>query len=209
MAAKPKDEKTTFITNTQRLSKTLQTQITQLSKVVEGINSLPNTVVPLAEQIEDKQIELNALAEQVETKTRENAAELALRIKENREKVLKELLNEFGLAEIAKIDLAEINKELVAANSNLEETVNQAVAKAKQSHAIEIAAIKRSAEQELALATAQKDAKIENQADRIEYLASELEKARTQLNKVIDSHTEQEKYRSQATGTVVNTGNGR
>ncbi len=209
MAAKQKDEKTTFIINAQRLSKTLQTQATQLSKVIDGINALPATVVPLAEQIEDKQIELNALAEQVETKTRENAAELTLRIKENREKVLKELLNEFDLAEITKSDLAQINRNLGIAESNLEETVNQAVAKAKQSHAIEIAAIKRSADQELALASAQKDAKIENQADRIEYLASELEKTREQLNKVIDSHTEQEKFRSQAAGTVVNTSNGR
>lgn len=81
--------------------------------------------------------ELESLESQYADKVRVHEADLAIQVKENKSKVLKNLLSEFGLTEITKADLLDLQKDYEYAQREVTSEIEQAVASAVKGANIE------------------------------------------------------------------------
>ena len=158
----------------------------------------------LTQDIEFKQSELDSLEEQLVIKQREQAAELRLRVKENADAVLAELLKERVLITTTTKDVKDVETQLAEALADNSAEVEAAIqhttaeitsvfkaqlAQKDSDHKVEIASLK-------ANATAAQE--------RITFLTAELAQARAQVEADRTARVEIAKAEAQRQGVVVN-----
>ncbi|HCB3444733.1 TPA: hypothetical protein MYV42_005574, partial [Klebsiella pneumoniae] len=103
------------ITVAERSTKALVKVVADGQKLFSDLASLAASTVTLTEEIEFKQGQLADIENQIAASERESKAQLRLRVIENEDKVLAELMKARGYAVITHADLDALNSDLVAA----------------------------------------------------------------------------------------------
>lgn len=206
--AQAKPTTTTVLTSVDRSTKALNTAADTLVKATQEqaaqVVLLTGQLSNLATDIQVKQSELGALNDELATNQRENAAELRLRIKEDREKVLKELLQESGLVAKTPAEIKEVQAQLAEALSDnqdaldaVKETVTATLTQQYTSRISTLESDHKVAIAQLNANTVADQRAIASQAEQIAQLRSDLAEER----KV---RVQTEEARSRAQGVVVN-----
>ncbi|EAS5284067.1 hypothetical protein CKB20_14960 [Salmonella enterica] len=194
------------ISLTERSTKAMVKAAGDMAKVATELNTLSQTSVTLAEEIEYRQAELAGLDSQFASKEREKAAELRLKVIENEDGVLADLMKKRGLASISNVELTQLKRDLENALDNNEEAVNAAreagysaaaskftaeVNQLKSDHRVEMA--------ELNASSAAKDSRIEFLESQVAQLQGELKAERETRLKIAEADSRRQ-------GVVVNAG---
>ena len=192
------------LTIVDRSTKALNTAADAVVKAAQDLQNITVASTQLTQDIEFKQSELDSLEEQLVTKQREQAAELRLRVKENADAVLAELLKERGLITTTTKDVKDVEAQLAKALADNSAEVEAAIqhttaeitsvfkaqlAQKDSDHKVEIASLK-------ANATAAQE--------RITFLTAELAQARAQVEADRTARVEIAKAEAQRQGVVVN-----
>lgn len=211
--AKTTDAVTTQNLIAERTTKALVTAASGVEKVVNtvvaGLNTEVNAAVQnlsnLSEQVQDKQSVLNSLTKEHEQKVDDLNYQLKIKVRDNKEATLKELLKEFGLAEIKKEALDDVYHNLnIAQQDNsekLQEAVNDAVERAEAKAERTLDAVVADNKIKIAQFTAQAT----SDAKTIDLLQTNLDQSREDLKKEREARVTIEEHRSNASGVVVNT----
>ena len=167
-------------------------------KAAADLQRIASPATGLAQDIEFKQNELDNLDEQLVAKQREQAAELRLRVREDEDKVLAELLKARGLVTKTPAEIKEVERQLAEALEDNQDAIDGAVqAKATEltvAAAAKLAAIEANHKVEIAQLNANASADkrtIESQVEQIAQLRGDL--------------AEERKARSRAAGVTVQT----
>lgn len=194
------------ISLTERSTKAMVKAAGDMAKVATELNTLSQTSVTLAEEIEYRQAELAGLDSQFASKEREKAAELRLKVIENEDGVLADLMKKRGLASISNVELTQLKRDLENALDNNEEAVNAAreagysaaaskftaeVNQLKSDHRVEMA--------ELNASSAAKDSRIDFLESQVAQLQGELKAERETRLKIAEADSRRQ-------GVVVNAG---
>ena len=194
------------ITVAERSTKALTKVVADGQKLFSELASLSASTVLLTEEIEFKQGQLADIENQIAVTEREAKAQLRLRIIENEERVLAELMRTRGLATVTTKELDELNSELVAAKTENEFAVSEAREAGYATAAAKFGAENRELvsknKVEMADLTAQSSAK----AQRIADLERQVEELREQIKAERDTRLEIAKAEATRQGIVVNTG---
>ena len=192
------------LTIVDRSTKALNTAADSVIKAAQDLQNITVASTQLTQDIEFKQSELDSLEEQLVIKQREQAAELRLRVKENADAVLAELLKERGLITTTTKDVKDVEAQLAKALADNSAEVESAIqhttaeitsvfkaqlAQKDSDHKVEIASLK-------ANATAAQE--------RITFLTAELAQARAQVEADRTARVEIAKAEAQRQGVVVN-----
>lgn len=192
------------LTIVDRSTKALNTAADAVVKAAQDLQNITVASTQLTQDIEFKQSELDSLEEQLIIKQREQAAELRLRVKENADAVLAELLKERGLITTTTKDVKDVEAQLAKALADNSAEVEAAtqhttaeitsvfkaqLAQKDSDHKVEIASLK-------ANATAAQE--------RITFLTAELAQARAQVEADRTARVEIAKAEAQRQGVVVN-----
>lgn len=192
------------LTIVDRSTKALNTAADAVVKAAQDLQNITVASTQLTQDIEFKQSELDSLEEQLVIKQREQAAELRLRVKENADAVLAELLKERGLITTTTKDVKDVEAQLAKALADNTAEVEAAIqhttaeitsvfkaqlAQKDSDHKVEIASLK-------ANATAAQE--------RITFLTAELAQARAQVEADRTARVEIAKAEAQRQGVVVN-----
>lgn len=114
------------ITVAERSTKALVKVVADSQKVLAELASMADSNVILAEEIEFKQGQLADIENQIASTEREAKAQLRLRVIENEDKVLADLMKARGYAVITFSDLDSLNSDLVAAKTDNDFAVSEA-----------------------------------------------------------------------------------
>ena len=192
------------LTIVDRSTKALNTAADSVIKAAQDLQNIAIASTQLTQDIEFKQSELDSLEEQLVIKQREQAAELRLRVKENADAVLAELLKERGLITTTTKDVKDVEAQLAKALADNSAEVEAAIqhttaeitpvfkaqlAQKDSDHKVEIASLKANA------IAAQ---------ERITFLTAELAQARAQVEADRTARVEIAKAEAQRQGVVVN-----
>ena len=192
------------LTIVDRSTKALNTAADAVVKAAQDLQNITVASTQLTQDIEFKQSELDSLEEQLVIKQREQAAELRLRVKENADAVLAELLKERGLITTTTKDVKDLEAQLAKALADNSAEVEAAIqhttaeitsvfkaqlAQKDSDHKVEIASLK-------ANATAAQE--------RITFLTAELAQARAQVEADRTARVEIAKAEAARQGVVVN-----
>lgn len=192
------------LTIVDRSTKALNAAADAVVKAAQDLQNITVASTQLTQDIEFKQSELDSLEEQLVIKQREQAAELRLRVKENADAVLAELLKERGLITTTTKDVKDVEAQLAKALADNSAEVEAAIqhttaeitsvfkaqlAQKDSDHKVEIASLK-------ANATAAQE--------RITFLTAELAQARAQVEADRTARVEIAKAEAQRQGVVVN-----
>ena len=191
------------LTIVDRSTKALNTAADAVVKAAQDLQNITVASTQLTQDIEFKQSELDSLEEQLVIKQREQAAELRLRVKENADAVLAELLKERGLITTTTKDVKDLEAQLAKALADNSAEVEAAIqhttaeitsvfkaqlAQKDSDHKVEIASLK-------ANATAAQE--------RITFLTAELAQARAQVEADRTARVEIDKAEAQRLIAIV------
>lgn len=194
------------ITASDRSAKGVVKAVADLSKVAVELTALAQSNVNLAEEIEFKQSQLADLDNQINTKEREGAAQLRLRVIENEDRVLADLMKARGLATISVVDLNQLNTRAVNAEAGNEQAVeearNSAFRQAESASKAQIAQLQGDHRVEMAELNANSKAK----DNRIEFLEAQVTQLQGEVKAERDTRLEIAKAESNRQGVTVNTG---
>ncbi|HCI7027491.1 TPA: hypothetical protein NPQ74_003840 [Klebsiella pneumoniae] len=187
------------ITVAERSTKALVKVVADGQKLFSDLASLAGSTVTLTEEIEFKQGQLADIENQIAASERESKAQLRLRVIENEDKVLAELMKARGYAVITHADLDALNSDLVAAKTDNEYAVSEAREAGYQAAAAKFGAENRDLEsQHKAQATAK------NQ--RISDLEAQVAELRGQITAERETRLEIARADAGRAGVVVNAG---
>lgn len=189
-----------------RSNKALQATVATLNKATAEFTALASKSEELTNQIEDKQAQLAELANRNAVCLREANADLALRIKEDRAKVLAELLKESGLANISVNELVALQKQLQELQNKDDAELKAAVAAAVQNNQrnAEAAAAQKDAEHRVA--NAEKDAKIASMTEKVAFMSEQVKQLQSQIDAERVTRLDIAKADAQRQSVVVQTG---
>lgn len=189
-----------------RSVKVLVTAQTALAKVVAELAAGTTATAEVVEAIQQKEAELQGLQSQFDLKFAEQAQALRIRLLENEDKVLAELLSKGKLARISNEDLAELNVALSTAQADNSKAIEAAVsAKSAQmysQHNSEMKELKAKHDVESAATAAQ----VQSQATQITFLQAEVERLRKDIEAERNTRLSIAQAEAGRQGVVVNTG---
>ena len=206
------------LTVVDRSTKALLAAASGLNDVVSEAQKATVLLTGLATDIEFSQNRLDSidaeyaekqkvLEAEVANKSRSLQADLALQVKENKQKVLGVLQSELGLANISKVDLDDLKKDLEYAQREIEKEISEAVsvaeAKVIAKYQQELSA--RVSEHKVEIAQYQANATA--QQSQIEVLKNTITDLRAQQDKDREAQVEIAKARS-GEQTNINVGKG-
>lgn len=172
----------------------------------KSISAQSSTLSELNYEIEVAVNKLNQISKENDETERMAAAELKVRIVENANEVLAQMLMERSLANISRADLDSINEDLNAAlESNSDEVtkaVSAAVAKTIASSELVLTKVKS----DNAVAVAQKDADLSSKDMTISFLQKQVSSLEMQVTAEREARVSETQARSGAAGVVVNAG---
>jgi hypothetical protein len=194
------------ITVAERSTKTLVKIVADGQKVLAELASMADSNVILAEEIEFKQGQLADIENQIASTEREAKAQLRLRVIENEDKVLADLMKARGYAVITFSDLDSLNSELVAAKTDNEYAVSEAREAGYQAAAAKFGAENRelASQHKVELAEFKAQAVAKNQ--RISDLEAQVSELRGQITAERETRLEIAKADAGRAGVVVNAG---
>ncbi|HDU3818702.1 TPA: hypothetical protein QI007_003719 [Klebsiella pneumoniae subsp. pneumoniae] len=194
------------ITVAERSTKTLVKIVADGQKVLAELASMADSNVILAEEIEFKQGQLADIENQIASTEREAKAQLRLRVIENEDKVLADLMKARGYAVITFSDLDSLNSDLVAAKTDNDFAVSEAREAGYQAAAAKFGAENRelASQHKVELAEFKAQAVAKNQ--RISDLEAQVSELRGQITAERETRLEIAKADAGRAGVVVNAG---
>lgn len=194
------------ITVADRSTKALVVATTGLAKIAADLSALSDSTVKLADDIEFKQSQLDNLNVEFDNKFRESAAQLRLRVLEDEDGVLIDLLQKRGLAHVKVSILNELENNLETALADNSQAVAEAEANGFRKGAAEFQQKLKDAEAAHRIQTAELTAKSNAKDDRIALLLEQLEEARGQIKAERETRLAIAEADSKRQGVVLNTG---
>lgn len=194
------------ITVADRSTKALVVATTGLAKIASDLSALSESTVKLADDIEFKQSQLDNLNVEFDNKFRESAAQLRLRVLEDEDGVLIDLLQSRGLAHVKVSVLNELESNLETALADNSQAVTEAEANGFRKGAAEFQQKLKDAEAQHRIQTAELTAKSNAKDDRIALLMEQLEEARGQIKAERETRLAIAEADSKRQGVVLNTG---
>lgn len=194
------------ITVADRSTKALVVATTGLAKIASDLSALSESTVKLADDIEFKQSQLDNLNVEFDNKFRESAAQLRLRVLEDEDGVLIDLLQNRGLAHVKVTVLNELERNLESALADNSQAVAEAEANGFRKGAAEFQQKLKDAEAAHRIQTAELTAKSNAKDDRIALLLEQLEEARGQIKAERETRLAIAEADSKRQGVVLNTG---
>lgn len=194
------------ITVAERSTKALVKVVADSKKVLAELASMADSNVILAEEIEFKQGQLADIENQIASTEREAKAQLRLRVIENEDKVLADLMKARGYAVITFSDLDSLNSDLVAAKTDNDFAVSEAREAGYQAAAAKFGAENRelASQHKVELAEFKAQAVAKNQ--RISDLEAQVSELRGQITAERETRLEIAKADAGRAGVVVNAG---
>lgn len=194
------------ITVAERSTKALVKVVADSQKVLAELASMADSNVILAEEIEFKQGQLADIENQIASTEREAKAQLRLRVIENEDKVLADLMKARGYAVITFSDLDSLNSDLVAAKTDNDFAVSEAREAGYQAAAAKFGAENRdlASQHKVELAEYKAQAVAKNQ--RISDLEAQVSELRGQITAERETRLEIAKADAGRAGVVVNAG---
>lgn len=194
------------ITVAERSTKALVKVVADSQKVLAELASMADSNVILAEEIEFKQGQLADIENQIASTEREAKAQLRLRVIENEDKVLADLMKARGYAVITFSDLDSLNSDLVAAKTDNDFAVSEAREAGYQAAAAKYGAENRelASQHKVELAEFKAQAVAKNQ--RISDLEAQVSELRGQITAERETRLEIAKADAGRAGVVVNAG---
>ena len=189
-----------------RAAKNLQAVQAAASKAATDLGTLVTESIAQAEKIEDLKLEASQLEEANAYARRSAAAELELRVKEDRSTTLQVLLREQGLAHISVAEVEGIRKELEARLAKDDADLKAAVAVAVANVTRDFKAEAAQAEANNKVATAEKDATIQQQKAQLEFMAAQVADLRKQIDDERSTRLAIAQADAGKQGVIVNTG---
>ena len=187
------------VTQVDKSTKLMTKVVSDLTKVMSELTSLTATSEALAFDIEEKSSELKLIEMNITESERKAKAELNLRILENADAVLNELMSARKLARISNADLNELRCELEDAKADNTETIATAVEKAEKAGAIAKSAAESKLTSEHAVATARLEADNSSLQSKITFLESSVDDLKAMLKAEREARVEMSKNASQPT----------
>ena len=194
------------ITVADRSTKALAVATAGLAKIAADLSALSESTVKLADDIEFKQSQLDNLNVEFDNKFRESAAQLRLRVLEDEDGVLIDLLQSRGLAHVKVSVLNELESNLETALADNSQAVAEAEANGFRKGAAEFQQKLKDAEAAHRIQTAELTAKSNAKDDRIALLMEQLEEARGQIKAERETRLAIAEADSKRQVVVLNTG---
>lgn len=192
------------ITVAERSTKALVKVVADSQKVLAELASMADSNVILAEEIEFKQGQLADIENQIASTEREAKAQLRLRVIENEDKVLADLMKARGYAVITFSDLDSLNSELVAAKTDNEYAVSEAREAGYQAAAAKFGAENRELASQHKVELAEHKAQATAKNQRISDLEAQVSELRGQITAERETRLEIAKADAGRAGVVVN-----
>lgn len=193
------------LTVVDRSTKALTAAADGIVKAAADLQGIASLATGLAQDIEFKQNELDNLDDQLVAKQRDQAAELRLRVREDEDKVLAELLKARGLVTKTPAEIKEVERQLAEALEDNQDAIDGAVqaksAELTAAASTKLAAIEANHKVEIAQLNANASADkrtIESQVEQIAQLRGDLAEERK-------ARVQTEEARSRAAGVTVQT----
>lgn len=200
------DPQTKVLTVVDKSTKALTAAAVAVEKVMGELNGTVVLATELASDIEFKQSELNQIEKGIEIAEREAAAELNLRIKENRGVVLSTLMREAGYATITMDELSAIRDDVLEAQADNAEAIEKAVKAAESklhaSYTAQMATLKA----EHKVAVAEKDASITAKTQQIGFLEVSIADLKATIAAERQARIDIAASEAQKQGVTVNNG---
>ena len=192
------------LTIVDRSTKALNTAADAVVKAAQDLQNITVASTQLTQDIEFKQSELDSLEEQLVIKQREQAAELRLRVKENADAVLAELLKERGLITTTTKDVKDVEAQLAKALAENTAEIEAAIAHttAEVTSVFKAQLLQKDSDHKVEIASLKANATAAQ--ERITYLTAELAQARAQVEADRTARVEIAKAEAQRQGVVVN-----
>ncbi|EPP4976012.1 TPA: hypothetical protein MJB77_12610 [Klebsiella pneumoniae] len=192
------------ITVAERSTKALVKVVADSQKVLAELASMADSNVILAEEIEFKQGQLADIENQIASTEREAKAQLRLRVIENEDKVLAELMKARGYAVITFSDLDSLNSDLVAAKTDNDFAVSEAREAGYQAAAAKFGAENRELASQHKVELAEHKAQATAKNQRISDLEAQVSELRGQITAERETRLEIAKADAGRAGVVVN-----
>ena len=193
------------ITVADRSTKALVVAIAGLGKITSDLSALGDITVKLADEIEFKQSQLDNLDVEFENKFREASAELRLRIKEDENGVLKQLLSQFGLAYITNDALQTLQSDLAQSSKDYSAELAEAESSGFRKGAAEFQAKLKEAESAHRINVAELTAKSNAKDDKITMLEAQVAQLQSDIKSERETRLAIAQAESGRQGVVVNT----
>lgn len=206
MTAQPTPEVKKTLTVVDRSTKALITAADTVQKAITDLNTIANVSVALAQEIEFKQSELNALSDQFTTKEREQVAELRLRVLENEYKVFDELLKSRKLVAVSPVIISDLQTELASTKAGVDAAIAEAVKAAENRVASACQAQLASKEAAHNVESATLRANTAAQAERNTFLSAQIAQLQAEIQKERDARVAIAQADAAKQGVVVNAG---
>ena len=194
------------ITVADRSTKALVVATAGLAKIAGDLQALAQSSVLLGDEIEFKQSQLGDIQNQIDSQFREQTADLRLRVLENEEQVLNELLQARGLVRLSNEGLLELKSDLAAAVLDNEAEVKRAVDAAVSSTTAGFRQQLLQKESDHRVAIAELNANSAAKDNRIEFLEKQNESLQESIKAERDTRLEIAKADAGRQGVVVNAG---
>lgn len=194
------------ITVSDRSTKALVAATLGLAKVASDLQALANSSVQLSDEIEFKQSQLGDIQNQIDNQFREQSADLRLRVLENEESVLAQLLASRGLVRLSAVDLRQLEASLATAVQDNEAEVKKAVDAAVASTTAGFRQQLLQKESDHRVAIAELNANSAAKDNRIEFLEKQNESLQESIKAERDTRLEIAKADAGRQGVVVNAG---
>ncbi len=195
-----------IITVAERSTKALVKVVADGQKLFSDLASLAASTVTLTEEIEFKQGQLADIENQIAASERESKAQLRLRVIENEDKVLAELMRARGYAVISHVDLDALNSELVASKTDNDFAVSEAREAGYQSAAAKFGAENREMASQHKVELAEHKAQATAKNQRISDLEAQVTELRDQITAERNTRLEIARADAGRQGVVVNAG---
>lgn len=191
---------------TRALNAAAATMNKTLSELQNGVEALVQEQSSLADDIYYKGEELKAITEKTTAAERTAAAELRLRVKEDADAVLTELLSQRGLVTTTEAEVAELNEAVTLANQELNAAEYKAVREAEKSITAKYEAhiLAMDSKHKVEIAELKANAKADNQ--HIVALTGQVNQLREDLKAEREARVAMAESAAKAQGVVVNTG---
>ena len=198
-------EQITALNVTAKATKALETAVGALSKISIELTGNAALNESLLEQIAQGQLELNNLEEETNIAVRRQAVDLNLRVQENADQVLTDLLSQHKLARVTLTGLQQLVEELEATKATTEVVVDKAVSDAvadlTREHDAEILRV----EANHAVNTAQLNATVTAKSTEIVFMQRQNALLEATITAEREARISMAEAASRASGVVVNT----
>ena len=195
-----------FVSVTDRSTKAITTAVGNLSKVATELQTLAQSSEAIAQEIQFRQGELNQINTDFDQKLAEAKADLRIKVLDNEDKVLEQLLKARGLTTIAPSELAQLKSNLEEAEASNDEAIRAAVEQANTTASNELRARLAQQASEHKVAIAELNANGSAKDQKIAFLTEQVEELRKTVTAERETRVKIAEAEAQRAGVTINQG---